>query len=1075
MGADMEKFSAGPMNLGVESQQMQLLPQLLLDFDSYNMTAGIQQGLGPRYGMATIPGQADNETLAGSRLPGLRGAEEANAAPYFSRRSKVYAVLPLSIADPTTNVATTCYAFLLEGGSSNYFDIAITSTVNLAAPNRETISAQIYDGFASPSTDTSEINPEQNLYCESIVTDINGERAAPLVTYLTRAANRYYASAVAASVSNGFVPMRWYMGSVTADPDATHAPNLALQRGTLTVPGGGSTSTAFFGVPAEYNLANFRSIPRRIKIHGLTRDGDFDIDYSLLLPPTTSNITADKRGSNSTVMTLSAITATKDTAGTSYSTVDLALVNDDMTLLDSSYQAILVAQDRPWACLFQSAYQQQRGRFNQWFDLTQHSFDPTTNGVYTEDGVRVPASFLLWPDFLRGSAMSDSFIDATGPSLGDADTGVLEKDTVYEFTYSLYNKRLNYETNVGRPVKIQTGSDDFVALRLWDPTKWVALAQPQTLYATYAINSQRFLPFQFANTTDVAAGGSPRYRGTSNFINFYEYRFYYRAEGTFEWLPALKIDAAQLWFRPSFPIYACTGALAATTGGQPGGFNDYSPLPNDTYIDVKVFNNRAFWCTPKSISFSLQKNFLAYPGRNSLACPQGFFRGMLVHAYPGQAQQASRVVVFGSELIYVGRFNGNRLQTSVQVSPDATGVFDVEGSDFVLDPWTSITAFSYRSAVSADGILYYWGPQGVYRDDGLAIPTKISSAIEPDIFQVYDTGLPDQIHATYNSTTKEIIWVYPIPGGGTTRMLIYNVGTEQQNASGIGSFNLGRFNGQLDWMQNLNVETAAGTSGKRLISGVRVSELTTIQRAYFFDYRNRSGDMIPKRDFVVKTVTTPSTGTRRLTLAAGYDAATLAGFGVGEYVAIQQFNSYTGQTTGTDLIGVISAVNSGAGTVDFTLPTGAVLPNVSLTYNQFFPFWHGNAGGAGFNNFPYKLTTNYWAPAGINGYFFWLYAYLLSKVNLWKTNLTTTVSPRISYRTPTSLAFQTDQLTLTDNSDENWQLYHPLAPGNDNAEGQAIRFVISGSQLGHEWVLQYLEAHARNIEFGGDPLKRFEG
>src|SRR4051812_19520388 len=94
---DISKFSAGPMNKGVEAQQMQLLPTLLLDLDSYNMTAGIQQGLGPRYGVSTIPGQADSETLSGTRLPGLRGSEAANAAPYYASRKKIFSILPLSI------------------------------------------------------------------------------------------------------------------------------------------------------------------------------------------------------------------------------------------------------------------------------------------------------------------------------------------------------------------------------------------------------------------------------------------------------------------------------------------------------------------------------------------------------------------------------------------------------------------------------------------------------------------------------------------------------------------------------------------------------------------------------------------------------------------------------------------------------------------------------------------------------------------------------------------------------------------------------------------------------------------
>jgi len=59
--------------------------------------------------------------------------------------------------------------------------------------------------------------------------------------------------------------------------------------------------------------------------------------------------------------------------------------------------------------------------------------------------------------------------------------------------------------------------------------------------------------------------------------------------------------------------------------------------------------------------------------------------------------------------------------------------FPVDGTDFRVDTWTSITAFSYRSAVVADGILYYWGFTGVYRDVGNEIPEKISYNLEPFI------------------------------------------------------------------------------------------------------------------------------------------------------------------------------------------------------------------------------------------------------------------------------------------------------------------------------------------------------
>ncbi len=70
------------------------------------------------------------------------------------------------------------------------------------------------------------------------------------------------------------------------------------------------------------------------------------------------------------------------------------------------------------------------------------------------------------------------------------------------------------------------------------------------------------------------------------------------------------------------------------------------------------------------------------------------------------------MVVFGSQETYSGRFTGNQLQSPVQVSPDNVATFPVDGSDFVIESRTTITSFSSRSAIVAEGELYYWGPTG---------------------------------------------------------------------------------------------------------------------------------------------------------------------------------------------------------------------------------------------------------------------------------------------------------------------------------------------------------------------------
>ncbi len=1062
--SDLTKFSAGTMDKGVDSQKMQLLPEVLIDPDSFNMTTGIQIGAGPRYGFSTIPGMADNETITGTRLPGLRAAE-GTPAQGFSGRQRVlgvYAIKLPSPADITTKITTYAWLVSTVQSSVEYLDIVLSSTY---ASGYESITSSIYDGLGYTSYATATV---LNYFAEAYA-PVSASRVAPLRANLTYTNANNYLSSIVMAVTGANVPTQWLFGEALAAGDATHAPSVGLHKSTSLQLYNGAAGSLAGGVPSEYNLGNFTTTPRNIMVWGLLATGNSNLQYSVVIPtPTAAIYKPDVFGDGIVTLDLSATTAIKISAGTTYSSNRGALVNDPASVTNSSYKAMLVAAKKPMACLLQDAYKSENsggnGKTNQWFDLTQNSFQPQTYATnYFEDGLYKPTSFRYFGNFIRGTAHSGG---GSYGILGAANTGVLRANTVYEFTYSIYNKRLNFETNVGIPVKLQTGTADFVSLQFFVPTGFGY----DTFYGAYVASVSGLLVLPPFSPSDVTGVG----QNYQNFGNHLQYRFYYRAEGDFEWQPALFVDVAQWWFYP-WPysagkggIFACTGSVGGLTAGQPGGFNDYSPLPKDNYNCVVQYKDRAFWISDKAIVFSLRKNLFAYPGRNSISATGGEFRGALIHNYPGAAEQSSRMVIFGTDNIYVARFTGNLEQTTVQISADASALAYIDGSDLVIDPWTSVTAFSYRSAVIADGILHYWGPQGIYRDDGVQTPTKLSHALEPDIFEWYDHSKIDEIHGTYNAKTKEITWFYQpksTTDGQYTRTIVWN--TESQ------IFQRGQMPFKVDWVQNLNVETDIGTAGNRAVAALRETPSTTVQRAYYFDERNRSGDMHPKTDFIVKTVSTPVAGTRRLTLAAGYDATNFATMGVGDRLAIQQFNQYTAQTTGSNLIATISAVNTGSGYLDITLPTGSVLPTITATFDKYFPVWQATAEGLGLNGISYQTKTNYWAPEGVNGYFFWLYCYLLAKVNLWATDLA--IGPTLGYRTPTALATISDALTLTDNCDGNWQIYHPLTPGDDNAEGQAIKFTISGAHIGHEWVLQYLEAHTRRTPLDGDPLKRFEG
>jgi hypothetical protein len=257
-----------------------------------------------------------------------------------------------------------------------------------------------------------------------------------------------------------------------------------------------------------------------------------------------------------------------------------------------------------------------------------------------------------------------------------------------------------------------------------------------------------------------------------------------------------------------------------------------------------------------------------------------------------------------------------------------------------------------------------------------------------------------------------------------------------------------------------------------MIVGSRFDTNATVQRAYFHDQNCRSGDIYPLTEFPVREIQTPTPGTKRLIFAAGVDTGFLNNIQVGNILALQGVANYTG-TPSSDIVAKVSAVDrTGNGTVDFLLPTGATLPDQILTRPQYFQvYFLFDTGGSTANGFDYQIKTNYWTAGGLNAFFYFLWIYLFSKIRLWKTDIKT-IGPRIEYRTPTANRLIGDDLVFEDNSDGNWQVYHQLRTGNDNHEGQALRVILSGTHLAHEWVLQYLELHATPYDVDG--LRQFE-
>ena len=1059
----LQKYNSGPMHRGISPRTPDFQTDVELSTDTTNMSHGVEQGMAVRHGFSPIPGQNDNETgTLVPRLPGLLMSEGMPASG-LAARTKVLGWVQLSLPSPsdiTTKINVYGAVITTEVSSITYLDIALCSTQSGGV---EKISSFIYDGFGPASVGLLSTSPTVfSFLAEGIVTNA-GVKTGTLPAYLTFDKSLYAASIATINVTGIDVPMAYLFGEATSPGDATHAPSSNFFVGVVKFPSGSTTNTVVTaGIPTEYQLQNFKIAQRAMKISGLTNEGQFNILYTLLVTPSSSTFKQDILDSGSVNLDVSAITATKETSGTSYSSTVTTLVNDASASSNSSFSAIAVAAGSPYLALFQGAYRAGEGRFDQWFDLSQNVWQPPVlASAYSEDFIPKSTCFAEWGDYVTGDPFSGA-VSPEGPALLGADTGILRKSTVYEFTYSMYNKRLNFETNVGVPVKFATGTDDFVGLQLyWGDASGTPLTQYYKWRSTAPAG--HWMPFHFGSFQDDLTKWYPPQLA----INFCQYRFYYRQFGTFEWLPAGQIDAAQFWYDAYLRYNVCTGPVSSSPGGQPGGFSDYSPLPTDNYNCVVQYKNRFFWFSDQACVFSLSNNPFAYAARNSISSPTGKFLGGIVHNYPGQAEQSSRLVIFGNTGNYVARFTGIFQQTQVQVAADASATFNIEGSDLVIDPWTSVTAFSYRAAAIADGILYYWGPQGVYRDDGVQTPTKISADLEPYIFTLYDPAQTSKIHANYDDLSKEITWFYApaTADSNQTHLLIYSVLSGEFLPGAIGS--------QVDWVQNLPITSAIPTAGKRTMAGVRSDTGSDIQRCYFYDNRNRSGDMRPTTDWLIKTIATPSAGLRRLTLAAGYDATNFATIAVGDYLALQQTLDYDPSLAAADnMIAKIAAVNTGSGYLDITLPTGAALDaSASPTFDKYFPFWTMPPTSRGLNGIPYLMKTVYWTPVGVNGYFFWLYWYLLAKYTAWKTDLS--FGWELGYRSPTSIVTLTDLVTFANNSDNNFQIYHPLMPGDDNSQGQGLKLSVSGNHIGPEWVLQYMEIHG--VPQFGDMLKRFEG
>lgn len=663
----------------------------------------------------------------------------------------------------------------------------------------------------------------------------------------------------------------------------------------------------------------------------------------------------------------------------------------------------------------------------------------SSSGKYEEDGVIVSTCWYRWPSYQQGVATPGVLSTL---QLGTAGSGILRANTDYEFAFSVLDKTTGYETNVGEPAKYRTGTADNVSLIIFR----------RQLVSTDLTTGSRYNIF----SGSAEAFKSPYLQN----VNFKEYRVYYREIGTVEWLPAGQIPFVEAALSAEdSDIILCADPIASLPGGQPGGFNDYSPLPKGQYIDTTPFQNRQFWLTRTSMHYSYRNNPLAYPVRNAVPCPKGEFVGFIAHTYPGEAEQSSRLVVFGTEETLVGRFvQGTEIQQSVRVGPDTVAVYPLEGSNFIIESWTSNTAYSGRSAVVAEGVLYYWGPQGIYKDGGVALPDKISGILEPWIDGLVDANNTDLVHCVYNSETGEVIWFFQP----------FNA-SEEQNSQALvyhvekGTWSYWTFNFVVDNAQSVKdmvfQDDNDELSGTRIVLSVREAG-GDISRPMFFDEIVYGQDMTSTSMYMVKEVTHPTATSRRLVLATGPDSLASKS-GVALVIGYQK---YTADSNQPDGIYTIQSSDSSSITVD---RIGASNDFPAQTFNQdkYFPVWISNE-----HAFTVLMSSQYWAGRGLAAWNLWKYVHTSMQVDLLNDDTGSAYDLTARYYSLPGTDFSTTNISLLDNSRGNCQIFNSIPYTKDNASGQALRIDYEYTHPGGRWSLQYMGVYvapqpASNLRF----------
>ncbi len=1046
--SDLTRFPGGTQDKGINTFEPDIGAEITWDETTHDVTGGVRRGVGPRYGMAPLGGHSNTETPPGNETNGLMKSETASGAG-LKNRERIYGIVPLTITAygnddrPKANHQYYAYIVGLDYSATVSLDVCVGATL-VSSVNKQ--ASDFRAGLAESSYLTESPLVRRHKTELMNLPQNSTPTAADMQALLVGIAANWWAPYAHISISGKRVPYQWQLGAITSIGGASTAPNVCTWQTPVT---SGTSPTILGGCPSELVTREFTANnARTLTVYCLLTTG-YNGDISYTVPITNAN-TSPQIAYNAAA-TYTNLTGATKTGGTNYSDQTAALLLDPGSYTNTRHEAILLAGETPYAVVYQDWLYAVKGFMPRWVDLTNPGCNPRIGISLAGSAIggNTPSSFYFAQDLVESVS-----------------AGILSKNTYYDFGFSYYNKLLDYETNVVYGTTL-TPVADLTAMEILTNSGPSANTAWSVMQSTADLH---LMPWEYSDT--AAKSGEPVGRGFS--INDYEIKFYYREVGTGDWLPAGNFDAAQLWFYPftkfSQQALICVGPVAGLIGGQPNGFIDYSPLPKQRYICTVVYQNRAFWWSEKTMQFSIQNNIYVYPTRNIVAGQTGKWRGGIVHIRTGQVEQTSRLVIFG-DTAYIGVFTGNKTLQNVRVSAQTIGQFEVDGSDFRLDYLCDATAFSFRAAAVAEGVLYWWGQQGVYMDNGVDSPVKISGVYEPEILQLVDMGRDSEVHCVYNKRTSEVIWFYPPKVTDLTYptyTLIYNVANQK--------FYNGKIPCQVDSSQIIRLEnddTPDDVDGERILVHCRDTTASVVSRTFYFDDICKSGDQSPGTELLCKQVTIPVAGTRRLIMAAGH--VNLTTISVNDYVAIQNVAGYDPSlTTATNMIAKVTAVSQASDYIEIALPEGAVLPAATMTEQNAFPVYHGGLltdARPGLHGIKYQVQTNYWLPDGVASSWLWQFFYFLYKYTKWAAPIGARIA--FAYRTLRCGGFTSDTLSLEDNSDGHAQIHHPLRPVQASATGQAIKYKLSGVHIGHEWTLEYLEAHC--LKERGFTLKAFEG